>query len=63
MRASRPAVPPARAKVRPKKTRRLIAAPARVWPHLVEVFALYEKYQGNTSRDIPVVRLHPLTSN
>jgi deazaflavin-dependent oxidoreductase (nitroreductase family) len=36
---------------------------ARVWPHLVEVFALYEKYQRNTSRDIPVVRLHPLTSD
>lgn len=30
---------------------------ARVWPHLVEVFAPYEEYQGRTERDIPVVRL------
>ncbi|MBE1492823.1 nitroreductase family deazaflavin-dependent oxidoreductase [Plantactinospora soyae] len=31
----------------------------RVWPHLVEVFAPYDAYQQKTSRDIPVVRLHP----
>ena len=31
---------------------------ARVWPHLVEVFAPYESYQAKTERDIPVVRLH-----
>lgn len=30
---------------------------ARVWPHLVEVYAPYEEYQKKTSRDIPVVRL------
>ncbi len=30
---------------------------ARVWPHLVEVFAPYAEYQRKTSRDIPVVRL------
>ncbi|MGW0563686.1 nitroreductase family deazaflavin-dependent oxidoreductase [Streptomyces sp. NPDC003016] len=30
---------------------------ARVWPHLVDVFAPYESYQKKTSRDIPVVRL------
>ncbi|GAA2959391.1 nitroreductase family deazaflavin-dependent oxidoreductase [Streptomyces enissocaesilis] len=30
---------------------------ARVWPHLVDVFAPYESYQKKTTRDIPVVRL------
>lgn len=30
---------------------------ARVWPHLVEVFAPYADYQRKTTRDIPVVRL------
>jgi len=30
---------------------------ARVWPHLVEIFAPYEGYQKKTRRDIPVVRL------
>jgi deazaflavin-dependent oxidoreductase (nitroreductase family) len=30
---------------------------ARVWPHLVEVFAPYAGYQKKTARDIPVVRL------
>ncbi|MFF2502834.1 nitroreductase family deazaflavin-dependent oxidoreductase [Streptomyces sp. NPDC058067] len=30
---------------------------ARVWPHLVELFAPYEGYQKKTERDIPVVRL------
>ncbi|MEV4631604.1 nitroreductase family deazaflavin-dependent oxidoreductase [Micromonospora sp. NPDC049523] len=30
---------------------------ARVWPHLTEVFARWDTYQQNTSRDIPVVRL------
>ncbi|MFE3170031.1 nitroreductase family deazaflavin-dependent oxidoreductase [Amycolatopsis sp. NPDC059090] len=31
------------------------------WPSLVEVFAPYAAYQRKTSRDIPVVRLHPQT--
>lgn len=30
---------------------------ARVWPHLVDVFAPYEEYQKKTEREIPVVRL------
>ncbi|MFC8130850.1 nitroreductase family deazaflavin-dependent oxidoreductase [Streptomyces sp. NPDC057302] len=30
---------------------------ARVWPSLVELFALYADYQAKTERDIPVVRL------
>ncbi len=30
---------------------------ARVWPHLLEIYAPYEDYQRNTSREIPVVRL------
>ncbi|MGX1886442.1 nitroreductase family deazaflavin-dependent oxidoreductase [Streptomyces sp. NPDC055287] len=30
---------------------------ARVWPHLVDIFAPYEAYQKKTPRDIPVVRL------
>ncbi|MCX4641161.1 MULTISPECIES: nitroreductase family deazaflavin-dependent oxidoreductase [unclassified Streptomyces] len=30
---------------------------ARVWPHLVEIFAPYADYQKKTDRDIPVVRL------
>ncbi|MDJ0343894.1 nitroreductase family deazaflavin-dependent oxidoreductase [Streptomyces sp. H10-C2] len=30
---------------------------ARVWPHLVDVFAPYADYQKKTERDIPVVRL------
>lgn len=30
---------------------------ARVWPHLVEIFAPYADYQKKTERDIPVVRL------
>jgi len=30
---------------------------ARVWPHLVDVYAPYEDYQKKTTRDIPVVRL------
>jgi deazaflavin-dependent oxidoreductase (nitroreductase family) len=30
---------------------------ARVWPHLLEVYAPYEEYQKNTDRDIPVIRL------
>ncbi|MEI5103094.1 nitroreductase family deazaflavin-dependent oxidoreductase [Streptomyces sp. PmtG] len=30
---------------------------ARVWPHLLEVFPLYEEYRTKTERDIPVVRL------
>ncbi|WP_406287324.1 nitroreductase family deazaflavin-dependent oxidoreductase [Embleya sp. NBC_00896] len=33
------------------------AEKARVWPHLVEVFAPYAGYQQKTERDIPVVRL------
>lgn len=32
---------------------------ARVWPHLVSVFAPYESYQRKTKRDIPVIRLQP----
>lgn len=32
---------------------------ARVWPHLVEVFARWDVYQQQTSRDIPVIRLTP----
>jgi F420H(2)-dependent quinone reductase len=36
---------------------------ARVWPHLVKVFARYDTYQRKTSRDIPVVRLRPVTSD
>ncbi|MEV7097261.1 nitroreductase family deazaflavin-dependent oxidoreductase [Amycolatopsis sp. NPDC051045] len=31
----------------------------RVWPGLVETFAPYDGYRRSTSRDIPVVRLHP----
>ncbi|MEV5754935.1 nitroreductase/quinone reductase family protein [Actinoallomurus sp. NPDC052308] len=30
-----------------------------VWPSLVKIFAPYDAYQRKTSRDIPVVRLHP----
>jgi F420H(2)-dependent quinone reductase len=30
---------------------------ARVWPHLLEVYAPYEDYQKKTDRDIPVIRL------
>ncbi len=30
---------------------------ARVWPHLVDVFAPYADYQAKTERDIPVIRL------
>ncbi|MEV6006655.1 nitroreductase family deazaflavin-dependent oxidoreductase [Streptomyces sp. NPDC051976] len=30
---------------------------ARVWPHLLDVYAPYEDYQKKTDRDIPVVRL------
>jgi F420H(2)-dependent quinone reductase len=30
---------------------------ARVWPHLLEVYAPYEDYQRKTDREIPVVRL------
>jgi deazaflavin-dependent oxidoreductase (nitroreductase family) len=30
---------------------------ARVWPHLLDVYAPYEDYQQKTDRDIPVVRL------
>jgi F420H(2)-dependent quinone reductase len=30
---------------------------ARVWPHLVDVYAPYADYQKKTTRDIPVVRL------
>lgn len=30
---------------------------ARVWPHLLEVYAPYEEYQRKTDRDIPVIRL------
>ncbi|MEU3463559.1 nitroreductase family deazaflavin-dependent oxidoreductase [Streptomyces sp. NPDC006733] len=30
---------------------------ARVWPHLVDVYAPYADYQAKTERDIPVVRL------
>jgi deazaflavin-dependent oxidoreductase (nitroreductase family) len=30
---------------------------ARVWPHLLDVYAPYADYQRKTSRDIPVVRL------
>ncbi|MBY8881255.1 nitroreductase family deazaflavin-dependent oxidoreductase [Actinacidiphila acidipaludis] len=30
---------------------------ARVWPHLLDVYAPYADYQKNTDRDIPVVRL------
>ncbi|WP_406295813.1 nitroreductase family deazaflavin-dependent oxidoreductase [Embleya sp. NBC_00888] len=33
------------------------AEKARVWPHLVEVFAPYAGYQDKTRRDIPVIRL------
>jgi deazaflavin-dependent oxidoreductase (nitroreductase family) len=36
---------------------------ARVWPHLVAVFAPYEGYQQGTSRDIPVVRLRPVATD
>ncbi|MEU5261476.1 nitroreductase family deazaflavin-dependent oxidoreductase [Amycolatopsis sp. NPDC021455] len=32
---------------------------ADVWTSLVDVFAPYATYQRKTSRDIPVVRLHP----
>ncbi|MEH1123475.1 nitroreductase family deazaflavin-dependent oxidoreductase [Micromonospora sp. CPCC 206061] len=34
---------------------------ARVWPYLVEVFGQWDQYQQRTARDIPVVRLHPMT--
>lgn len=34
---------------------------ARVWPGLVKTFAPYGGYQRKTSRDIPVVRLRPVT--
>lgn len=30
---------------------------ARVWPHLLDVYAPYDDYQKKTDRDIPVVRL------
>ena len=30
---------------------------ARVWPHLLDVYAPYEDYQKKTDREIPVVRL------
>ncbi|MFF7154544.1 nitroreductase/quinone reductase family protein [Streptomyces sp. NPDC008139] len=30
---------------------------ARVWPHLLDVYAPYADYQKKTDRDIPVVRL------
>jgi deazaflavin-dependent oxidoreductase (nitroreductase family) len=30
---------------------------ARVWPHLLDVYAPYAEYQEKTDRDIPVVRL------
>ncbi len=30
---------------------------ARVWPHLLDVYAPYEDYQRKTDRDIPVIRL------
>ncbi|RNL74409.1 nitroreductase family deazaflavin-dependent oxidoreductase [Streptomyces sp. I6] len=30
---------------------------ARVWPHLLDVYADYAEYQRNTERDIPVVRI------
>lgn len=30
---------------------------ARVWPHLLDVYAPYAEYQKKTKRDIPVVRL------
>jgi deazaflavin-dependent oxidoreductase (nitroreductase family) len=33
-----------------------------VWPSLVKVFAPYGAYQRKTSRDIPVIRLHPRTN-
>ena len=33
---------------------------ARVWPHLVDVFAPYADYQAKTQRDIPVVALRPV---
>ncbi len=42
---------PARAQTLPAQEK------ARVWPHLVDVFARYDAYQKGTSRDIPVVRL------
>ncbi len=33
---------------------------ARVWPHMVDVFAPYAEYQAKTQRDIPVVSLRPI---
>lgn len=30
---------------------------ARVWPHLLDVYAPYADYQKKTDRDIPVIRL------
>ncbi|HZE41093.1 MAG TPA: nitroreductase family deazaflavin-dependent oxidoreductase [Stackebrandtia sp.] len=33
----------------------------RVWPHLLEIYPPYQDYQDRTDRDIPVVRLRPLT--
>ncbi|MER6999380.1 nitroreductase family deazaflavin-dependent oxidoreductase [Streptomyces sp. NPDC000410] len=36
------------------------AEKARVWPHLVGVFAPFATYQERTERDIPVVRLSRL---
>jgi deazaflavin-dependent oxidoreductase (nitroreductase family) len=30
---------------------------ARVWPHLLDVYAPYADYQKSTDRDIPVIRL------
>lgn len=30
---------------------------ARVWPHLLDVYAPYADYQKGTDRDIPVIRL------
>jgi F420H(2)-dependent quinone reductase len=35
---------------------------ARLWPRLVEMYPGYESYQRKTDREIPVVVLHPASS-
>jgi F420H(2)-dependent quinone reductase len=32
---------------------------ARLWPRLVEMYPSYDDYQAKTTREIPVVLLHP----
>jgi deazaflavin-dependent oxidoreductase (nitroreductase family) len=36
---------------------------ARMWPRLVEMWPDYDRYQGRTERDIPVIVLEPSTSS